>query len=273
MLRLFQSATLFLALVSSVLAQAGTATKDITLAELNMTFVWFGPETFTIGTDAGEKDEGPITQVTLKRPFWVAKTEMTQAQWKKIMGTTVAQLRDRADKSWPLKGEGDDYPIYYVSWEDALNCARKLTARERAAGRLLTGYEYTLPTEAQWELACRRGSKTELPRVTEFIAWYENNSKLTTHPVAKKKPNPSGLYDMQGNVWEWCLDWYGKYPGGSLNDPSGADWGANRVTRGGSWANEAEKLRVTFRDGAPQDSKNSNVGFRLVLAPVVRKAP
>ncbi|MBO4545846.1 MAG: formylglycine-generating enzyme family protein, partial [Verrucomicrobia bacterium] len=157
-------------------------------------------------------------------------------------------------------------------------CA-KLTEIEKAAGRLPSGYEYTLPTEAQWEYACRAGTTTALnsgknlsdaekcPEMDE-VGWYSYNSNRTTHLVGQKQPNAWGLYDMHGNVFEWCLDWYGDYPTTAVIDPTGPDTGSKRVLRGGAWRTYANLCRSAYRDSKSPDDHYSFYGFRVALAPM-----
>ena len=156
-----------------------------------------------------------------------------------------------------------------VSSIDVLNFCRKLTERERAAGRLPEGYAYTLPTEAQWEYACRAGTTGDYAGDLDSMGWYSSNSGTTTHAVGQKQANAWGLHDMHGNVWEWCADWYGNYPGGSVTDPTGAPWGVARVFRGGGWAESVGGCRSANRGGSGPAGYIHDLGFRLALAPVV----
>ena len=155
----------------------------------------------------------------------------------------------------------------------------KLTEQERAAGRLPNGYKYTLPTEAQWEYACRAGTTTALnsgkdlsdkkqcPEMDE-VGWYKYNSDEATHPVGQKQPNAWGLYDMHGNVWEWCLDRYGAYPTSAVTDPTGPDTDSIPVLRGGSWCDYARNCRSAMRYNSNPGDKFRICGFRVALAPV-----
>ena len=139
------------------------------------------------------------------------------------------------DGTNPSRFKGANLPVEQVSYDEALAFCRKVTEQERAAGRLPEGYEYTLPTEAQWEYACRAGTTGNYAGNLDAMAWYSGNSGSTTHAVGGKQANGWGLNDMHGNVWEWCLDWYGNYAGGRVTDPRGASSGSNRVGRGGGW--------------------------------------
>ena len=190
--------------------------------------------------------------------FKICKYQVTQAQWKAIMGTNPSHFK------------GDDLPVENVSWDDAQEFIKKLNAK--------TGKHYALPTEAQWEFAARGGNKShnntyagcDSENRLGGCAWYEKNSFQTTNPVGKKKPNELGLYDMSGNVWEWCEDWYQKgYPIGDIADPKGPSSGQFRVLRGGSWGSSAGSCRVSNRiDGDPSRRYiNINSGLRLVLLP------
>jgi formylglycine-generating enzyme required for sulfatase activity len=203
----------------------------------------------------GQYDGKPVTQVTLTKPYWLGATEVTQGQWEAIMGNN------------PSKFRGANLPVENVSYEDALEFCRKLTERERAADRLPEGYEYTLPTEAQWEYACRAGTTGDYAGNLDAMGWYDGNSGERTHEVGGKQANGWGLYDTHGNVWEWCLDWYAKnYAGGNVTDPRGASSGSFRVNRGGSWSNEAVICRSAIRIAFTPGYRNSNLGFRLALS-------
>jgi formylglycine-generating enzyme required for sulfatase activity len=231
-----------------------------TVPDLNLEMAYIRPGTFTMGSPASESgrsdDEGPQTQVTLTKSYWLGKTEVTQAQWEALMGNN------------PSSFKGADRPVEQVSWNDAMQFCRKLTERERAAGRLSESYEYALPTEAQWEYACRAGTTGQYAGDGNLgdMGWYGGNSGNTTHPVGQKQPNAWGLYDMHGNVWEWCLDWYGNYPGGSVRDPTGPSSGTNRVLRGGCWNIYAFYCRSAYRSRLVPGYRNNILGFRLALA-------
>jgi len=219
---------------------------------VKMEFVKISAGSFQMGSFNGESREKPVHRVTLTKPFWMAKTEVTQAQWKQIMGNN------------PSRFKGDQNPVEQVSWNDAMQFCKKLTEREQQAGRLPKGWIYTLPTEAQWEYACRAGTTGKYAGNLDEMAWYKSNSGKT-HPVGSKKPNAWGLYDMHGNVWEWCLDRYGKYPSGSVTDPSGASSGSARVDRGGGWGRNASYCRSAFRGGNSPEYAGSRLGFRPIV--------
>ena len=151
-----------------------------------------------------------------------------------------------------------------VSWNDAVRFCQWLSKKEDRT--------YELPTEAEWEYACRAGTTTAFsfgddPKALGDYAWYDGNSGSHTHPVGEKKPNPWGLYDMHGNVWQWCADRYGPYQEGSIKDPKGADVGESRVFRGGSWGSQLRLCRSADRDGGNPDHRYGDGGFRIVLRP------
>jgi formylglycine-generating enzyme required for sulfatase activity len=185
---------------------------------LGMAFRRIPAGTFQMGS-AGHNDEKPVHQIHISKPFYLGKYPVTQSEWKALMGTTPAQQRDKADKSWDLYGIGDRHPMYYVSWEEAQAFIAELNARE-------PGERYRLPTEAEWEYACRGGSETaysfgdDASLLGEY-ARYDGNSDNETHPVGEKLPNGWGLYDMHGNVWEWVQDWYdeGYHKSSPATDP------------------------------------------------------
>jgi formylglycine-generating enzyme required for sulfatase activity len=185
-----------------------------------------------------------------------------------------------ADKSRPLREEGDNYPIYYVSWYEAVEyCNRRslkedLTPAYRGSSDVVTcdfsASGYRLPTEAEWEYAAKGGDKAYMTfeyagsNSTDGVAWYSDNSGEKTHPVGTKQPNSLGIYDMSGNVWEWCWDWYGPYNPWSLTDPQGPASGSIRVLRGGSWGILARDLRSTNRGNFAPLLRFISFGFRLV---------
>jgi len=241
-------------------AEVPRAEAGWTLADLKLSLVWIKPGTFTMGSPAEERDrnkaEGPRREVTLTRGFWLGRTEITQQQYHAITGENPSHFI----------AAGADAPAEHVSWLDAMEFCRKLTARERAAGRLPTGYRYTLPTEAQWEYAFRAGTTSDYAGNADAMAWTEANSRGTTHAVAGKQPNDWGLYDMAGNVLEWCRDWYGNYPRGAQTDPTGPESGHFRIARGGSWRTPEHTGRAAARGGGSPARRDYTLGFRLALS-------
>ncbi len=209
--------------------------------------------------------------VTLTKGFWLGKYPITQEQWTERVGVNPSE-----------KGRyGGGYPLDSVSWTEAMEFCRKLTEEERAAGRLQSGYAYTLPTEAQWEYACRAGTYSALNngkeqsategqcRNLDEVAWYSSNSGSSTHPVGQKQANGWGLYDMHGNVCEWCLDWWtGGYASSAVTDPNGPGSGTYRVLRGGGWCYDARRCRSANRRGFVPGFRDNGLGFRLALSSV-----
>ncbi|MDR3228823.1 MAG: formylglycine-generating enzyme family protein, partial [Puniceicoccales bacterium] len=209
-------------------------------------------------TEAERSSNEEQHSVTISQPFWLGKTQVTQAQWEAIMGNN------------PSSFKGANRPVENVSWEDAIAFCEKLTKRERAEKRLTADLEYALPTEAEWEYACRAGSTGEYAGTgkLEDMGWFGDNSGGETHDVAKKQPNAWGFYDMHGNVWEWCADTYGDYPSGAVTDPRGAKTGVIRVFRGGSWFGDARFCRSAYRGRYEPGYRGHDLGFRLALKSV-----
>ena len=203
------------------------------------------------------------TYVYLTKGIWMGKFEVTQAEYQNVMSNNPSSFHGSPNR-----------PVESVSWDDATVYCTNLTDRERAAGRIDTNWTYRLPTEAEWEYACRAGTTTtycfgEDPSRNRlgFYAWYDVNSGGQTHEVGGRAPNRWGLYDMHGNVWEWCQDWYGDLPGGNVTDPQGPS-GLARINRGGSWENDEGFCRSGLRSYDNPSSRRNSFGFRVVLAPV-----
>jgi len=262
--------------------------------------VWISPGAFTMGSPdtetQGYSDERPQTHVTISHGFWMAKFEVTQNEYSSLMGY---------NNSW-FKGTRSYYdlscscylttnygillsrPVEQVNWSECTNYCAHLTFNESNAGRLPTGYVYRLPTEAEWEYACRAATTTAFsygPALrsgwANFYGYEEYDSSIgtiaiynpsgiyldRTVPVGSYSPNPWGLYDMQGNVWEWCQDWYGgPYSGVPVTDPRGGPTGSARILRGGAWYFGAKDCRSGKRLNASPDYWHSSIGFRVVLA-------
>ena len=201
--------------------------------------------------DDPDSDEKPVHQVTLTNDYYMGKYEVTQALWQAVMGSN------------PSNFKGDNLPVEEVSWNDCQEFISKLNS--------LTGRKFRLPTEAEWEYAARGGKKSRSYQYSgssniSDVAWYDGNSVNKTHPVGTKQANELGIYDMTGNVWEWCSDWYGFYSSSSQTNPTGADSGSSRVFRGGSWYGNARYCRLSFRDCTPPDCRGYNLGLRLALS-------
>jgi len=233
--------------------------QDFTVATAEIAMIWINPGTFLLSDPMGSDDD---TQVTLTRGYWLGRTEVTQEQWQTLMEHLPS----------PSYFKGSDRPVERVAWVSAMEFCRKLTERERAEGRLPAGYEYTLPTEAQWEYACRAGTTGPHAGNLDDLAWFGANSGQQTHPVAQKQPNAWGLHDMHGNVWEWCADGYNGYAGGSATDPftayDGPSAATHRMVRGGAWGNTAGQCRSSHRYWIMLNFVNAGSGFRVALAPV-----
>ena len=219
-------------------------------------------------TSTRHNAEKPQHQVRITRPFFLGIHEVTQGQYQAVMGENPSQFKG-----------SDDLPVEQVSWLDAVLFCNKLSEQEkktpfyRINGREVTiagGNGYRLPTEAEWEYACRAGSTTLYPFGDDMSklgdhAWYESNSGLKTHPVGQKRPNAWGLYDMLGNVWEWCQDWYedGYYRASPPADPPGPSEASYRVIRGGSWNDNARYCRPASRYGSAPEYRGDYLGFRV----------
>ena len=214
---------------------------------VTLEFVLIRPGDFIMGSDKYEC-ELPVHKVKISKPFYLGKYEVTQAQWEKVMGAN------------PSTFKGAKNPVESVTWDDCQSFLAKL--REKAPGT-----DFRLPTEAQWEYACRAGTTTvygfgDSEASLGEYAWYGGNSGLTTHPVGEKKSNAWGLYDMHGNVWEWCADWCDDT---YSTDERGS--GSLRVLRGGSWRNNATGCRSSYRRRLGPAFRNGYIGLRLVVVP------
>lgn len=268
-------------------ARAGRQRDD---NALGMKFCWCPPGTFRMGRASAFLDEdlgdGPV-KVTLTQGFWMGAFEVTQAQWRSVMGMTLREQRAR-DSSQPRPvgdgttrdhvGEGPDYPIYYTSHSDAEEFCRKLTETERSKGRIERNWEYRLPTEAQWEFACRAGITTATSfgdRLSSTQANFDGTKPVhgapagpylhETTPIGQYAPNGWGLHDMHGNVSEWCRDCYTALPGGT--DPYVEPLSSRRVFRGGCWYDPGAYCLSTTRSWGKVDGRGSGRGFRVALVP------
>ena len=278
-----------------------------------VSMAWIAPGTFSMGSsdsEAGRSEDERQHSVTLTKGFWMGQYEVTQGQWQAVMGNNPSHYTDG----------GPEAPVESVSWNDAMEFCRRVTQAERAAGRLPEGYEYSLPTEAQWEYSCRAGTNTRFSfgdkdgemfrygntssgaavsvasqpvSTINRTSFSEDESTANainsgakqigpdsggsaasddgyekTAPVGRFAPNAFGLYDMHGNVWEWCYDFYSPYTHDDVTDPTGAAGGLRRVCRGGSWKNEACNCRSAIRYYMRPMSHEDTVGLRLALVPV-----
>jgi formylglycine-generating enzyme required for sulfatase activity len=221
------------------------------------------PGKFRMGSPPEEPERAAnetLHEVAINRPYWLGKHAVTQGQWAAVTGSNPAHF----------KSSGKDAPVESVTWMDAMEFCKKLTAREQKLGRLPADYQYTLPTEAQWEYACRAGTKTPFNtgwNLTAKQANYNGVYRERTLPVGNFAPNPWGLHDMHGNVWEWCRDWYAKdYPAGRVSDPVGAESGDFRVGRGGGCFNNARNCRSAFRNCIKPENTGADLGFRVALS-------
>ena len=210
--------------------------------------------TFTMGATSEMTEpwdnEKPTHQVTLSS-YYIGETEVTQALWKAVMGSN------------PSYDEGDDLPVECVSWNDCQTFINLLNS--------LTGKDFRLPTEAEWEFAARGGNQSRHTQYSgssriDDVAWYKDNSGYGTHPVKTKQPNELGIYDMSGNVFEWCQDWHGDYSSYAKTNPTGASSGAQRLIRGGNWYCPPRYCRSSCRGGNTPEASGCNLGLRLVLS-------
>jgi len=239
--------------------------KEITNS-IGIKLVLIPKGTFMMGSPASEERRvGNETQheVTISKDYYLGVTEVTQGQYEKVMGKNPSRFQ--GDN---LREDSTNHPVEQVSWGDAVDFCKKLSdlTEEKKAGRV-----YRLPTEAEWEYACRAGSKSaysfgESSKSLGDYAWCGENSNLQTHPVGEKMANAWGLYDMHGNVWEWCSDWYGGYDNNSVSDPVGSREGSFRVIRGGSWLDDAAYCQSAIRYRIDPSSRSIIIGFRLALS-------
>jgi len=208
---------------------------------------------FLMGSTEGIDEERPVHQVRISQPFYLGKYAVTQAQWEAVMGNNPSRFKDNPNQ-----------PVENVSWEDVQVFIRTLNGED--------GEQYRLPTEAEWEYACRAGSAgaycfgNNSDQLGQY-AWYEANAGGQTQPVGQLQPNAWGLYDMHGNIYEWVHDWYGKYPAGAVTDPRGPSrptLDPDRVNRGGSWDHDAWGCRSARRGRLTPNSRRDNLGFRLL---------
>ena len=253
-----------LALLDPAKAQAP---KEITNS-IGVKLVLIPKGTFMMGSPESEegrdKDDETQHEVTISKDYYLGVYEVTQAQYEKVMGKNPSHFQGAI-----VGNENADLPVENVSWDDAVEFCKKLSdlPEEKKTGR-----EYRLPTEAQWEYACRAGSKTaysfddEEGLLPEY-GWFKRNSSNRTHTVGLLEPNAWGLFDLHGNVWEWCSDWFGEYPMGAVSERTAPKEGTDRVFRGGVWDGGAALCRSANRSWVTPVVRRSINGFRLALSP------
>lgn len=212
-------------------------------------FVYIPPGEFMMGSTLIYYME-PVHEVEISKAFEMGKYEVTQQQWQKVMGYRINFLTNNVK-------ENEYLPVETVGWDDAQKFISTLNSRSKK-------YIYRLPTEAEWEYACRAGTTGNYAGNLDAMAWYMDNSGKKTHPVGQKQPNGWGLYDMNGNLWEWCSDWHERYQSGRVIDPIGAITGLSRALRGGSHNSDANDCMSASRMFAGLDCHSYDVGFRLV---------
>jgi formylglycine-generating enzyme required for sulfatase activity len=252
-------------LAAELNARAASAwpSSDHRIPDTSIQTVQIPAGTFQMGSQTGRLNEQPVRLVNITRPYWLGTTEVTHGQYRD-MGSASPHRRQ-------ITGITPEHPVESVSWDDAMRFCQDLTRREGDAGRIPPGYAYRLPTEAEWEYAARARIPDNYPRDLRELGWFEANSDGRTQPVGEKTPNPRGLYDMHGNVWEWCLD---TYADDTLmlqedNNPVHLVPAETRVRRGGAWSSPGAPLRPSYRDGTRRTDSFHDVGFRICLGPVV----
>jgi len=228
--------------------------SEIRHKDTGIEMVYVVPGGFMMGSPLSEKDRGDDEiqhKVKLTKGFYIGKYELTQGQWEKIMGQNP-----RVNP--PVESNGDNLPVKQISWDDCRTFCEKLGCGAR------------LPTEAEWEYAARGGNKSKGfiysgGNNLDEVGWYSSNSGTKMHAVGQKKANELGIYDMSGNVWEWCSDWHGNYPSGAVTDPTGPSSGYNQVTRGGSWYSNTWRCRSAVRSIIMMVDRWYALGFRLAM--------
>ena len=231
-------------------------TREFTVNGVSFKMVAVAGGEFRMGSDDGEGDEMPVHDVTLS-DYYIGETEVTQALWEAVMGSNPSYFK------------GSDNPVECVSYDECITFVKKLNEKLKASGQLPAGREFRLSTEAEWEFAARggnfsRGYQYSGSNTLSSVAWYGERTG-STHPVKQKQANELGLYDMSGNVWEWCYDRYGDYSSSSQTNPKGPSTGSSRVLRGGSWSGNAQCCRVARRFNCSPDYRTYYYGLRLAL--------
>lgn len=249
--------------VALIFTDAAAAEKDMETGTVNaenralvrsknpltgMEFVFVPGGCFSMGSDKGNSDEKPVHDVCVSG-FFMGTYEVTQGQWRSIMGYNPSRFNTC----------GDNCPVEQVGWNEVQEFISALNN--------VTGKKYYLPTEAEWEYACRSGGRDETycgGNDVDAVAWYDRTIAVRTHPVGQKQPNGLGIYDMSGNVWEWVQDWNGDYAGMKQHDPSGPGSSSSRMRRGGSWHYGAKQSRSAWRSSGYPDDRAFDLGFRIM---------
>jgi formylglycine-generating enzyme required for sulfatase activity len=234
--------------------------RYVKLGSLQLEMIWCQPGEFIMGCsedEEGDSEDAQLHSVTLTRGFWLGRYQVTQAEYDTLAAAAGVPPS-------PSKYVGERRPVERVTWVNAVKWCQELTKREREAHRLPEGYEYRLPTEAEWEYACRAGSSAPFSGsgVLSEMAWYDENSDHQTHEVGRNKPNAWGFYDMHGNVLEWCSDWFSE-PKGDAVDPKGPPSGSFKVLRGGCWFFLGSDCRCAYRLKREPNLRNCIFGFRV----------
>jgi formylglycine-generating enzyme required for sulfatase activity len=271
----------------------GPRVNEVWIADLEdgvrMEFVPVPAGEYMMGSPAGEEDEQPLRRVVFDRPYWMAKTEVTNRQFEQFRNSGQYKFTEYVLEENEIEmPKGAEYPVCYVNWEEATDFCEWLTRKERRRGRLPEGYEYALPTEAEWEYACRAGTTGPYAGRLDAMAWYSENSPERVSPVGLKDANSWGLFDMHGNVWEWCTDvWYASYTNAPVDGSQRGDAADeyevdqsmkdrpghqhrlyspdHRVVRGGCWSQPASACRSSNRYYHTPDFKLNYLGFRPVI--------
>jgi formylglycine-generating enzyme required for sulfatase activity len=266
---------LLFAVIFSVAVFGQENEKNLTFTAKNINFemVFVEGGTFTMGCTSEQNfcfgDEKAVHTVELK-DYYIGKYQVTQKIWHEVMGRSI-RLQLYMINGKTLNGEGNDFPVYYVNYAECEEFCSQLN--KLFSKQLPKGYKFCLPTEAQWEYAARGGNQSRSYCYSgstniDEIGWYADNSGSTTHKIGMRKPNELGIFDMSGNVFEWCRDWYNDlyyFNSPSIN-PTGPDTGRGRVLRGGSWICKLEYCRVSFRHCTSPSNRSFDVGVRLALA-------
>ena len=245
--------------VRQVAAPPPSPSRSLTVADLGMELLPVQAGSFRQGSSRGYLTEQPERQAQMTTPFWMGRYPVTQMQYWLLT------------RKCPSYFVGEHLPVDTVSWADAMDFCRRLTERERVAGRIPSTLYFRLPTEADWEYSCRSPAAgvpdfcdDDDPVTLAQFAWYEGNSGGMTHPVGTLAPNRWGLHDMLGNVAEWCMDWFSDYSDSSVSNPTGPESGNRKVRRGGGWSSISRRCRPSDRVGVSPECRSALIGFRLV---------